>query len=228
MATPSTLALPNYHRFLMCFLYSKKCSTRKSDYCAVFSPLLEGVDAFFVGTGFLLICGKELVCLHEPRAAPSTLAWPNSHHLLVWFLYSKKCITRKSEYCAVFSPLLEGVDTFFVGTGFLLTRGKELVGFHAPREIPATLALPNSHHLLVWFLYSKKCITRKSEYCAVFAPLLEGVGASFVGTSFLLIWCKELVCLHAHRATPSTLAWPNSRHLLVWFLYSKKCITRKS
>jgi len=227
MVTPSTLAWPNSHHLLVCFLYSKKCITPKSEYCAVFAPLLEGVDAFFVGTSFLLMCCKELLCFHAPMATPSTLAWPNSHHLLVCFLYSKKCITPKLEYWAVFSPLLEGVYAIFVGTSFLLICCTELVGFHAPMVTPSTLAWPNSHHLLVCFLYSKKCITPKSEYCAVFAPLLEGVDAFFVGTSFLLMCCKELLCFHAPMATPSTLAWPNSHHLLVCFLYSKKCITPK-
>ena len=115
MATPSTHILPNSHHLLLFFLYSRKCSTSKSEYCAVFSPLLERVDAFCVGTSFLLMCSKELVCLHAPMATPSTLAWPNSHHLLVCFLYSKKCITLKSEYCAEFAPLLEGVDAFCFG-----------------------------------------------------------------------------------------------------------------
>ena len=68
------------------------------------------------------------------------------------------------------------------------------------------LPWPNSHHLLVCFLYSKKYITPKSEYCAVFSPLLEGVDAFFGGTSFLLMCWKELLCLHASTATPSTLA----------------------
>ena len=141
--------------------------------------------------------------MHAPRATPSTLAWPNSHHFLVCFLYcSRKCITQKSEYCAVFAPLREGADALFGGTSFLPMCCKELVGFHASMATPSTPAWPNSQHLVVCFLYSKKCVTPKPEYCAVFAPLGEGVDAFFIGTSFVPICFKELICLHAPRANP--------------------------
>ena len=172
----------------------------------MFGLLLEGVDAFFVGTSFRLMGSKELLCLHAHMAAPSTLAWPKSRCLFVCFLYYKKYITPKSEYCAVFSPLQEGVAAFFVGTSFLLMCTKELLCFLAPMATPSTLAWPKSHHLLGCFLYYQKCITPKSEYCAVFSPLQEGVDAFFVGISFLLMCYKELLCFLAPMTTPSTLA----------------------
>ena len=174
---PHSPGLRYSHHLFVCFLYSKKYITPRSGYCAVFAPLLEGVYAFFDDTSFLLICCKELVCLHAPMATPSTLTLPNSHHLLVCFLCSKKCITPKSEYCAVFAALLEGVDGVFVSTSCLLMCCNQLVHLHAPMATHSTLAWPKSHHMLVCFPFCKKCITPKSEYCAVFSPLLEGVDA---------------------------------------------------
>ena len=92
------------------------------------------------GTSFLFMCCNELLCFHAPMATPSILAWPNSHHLLVCFMYSKKCMTPKSEYCAVFAPLLEGVYAFFVGSSFLLMCCKDLHCFQAPMATTSTLA----------------------------------------------------------------------------------------
>ena len=144
------------------------------------------------------MCAKELLCFLVPMTAPSTLAWPKSHHLLMCFLYYNKCITPQSEYCAVFSPLLEGVVAFFGGTRFLLMCSNKRLCFLAHKTPPSTLALPKSHHLLMCFLYSyKKCSSQKSEYCAVFSPLLEGVDASLLAQGpFSCVPTNYFVSLH--------------------------------
>ena len=155
------------------------------------------------------------------------LTWctPSCSLVILWSFGSACCIIswfwtlKTSEACTVFAKLLEGVDAFFVGTSCLLLGCKELGCLHASTSTPSTLAGPTSHHLFVCFLYSKKCITPKSEYCAVFALLMEGVDAFLVGTSCLLMCCKKLVHLHAPMATPSTLSWPTSHYLFVCFLY---------
>ena len=118
-----------------------------------------GVDAHCVCTSSLLLCSKVLVSLHLTMAALCTLILPNSDHFLWFFLYSSKCSTSKSAYCAVFSPLLGRLDASCVGTSFLLLCSKELVCFHIPMAAPSTLILPLYHHLLWFFLDYRKCIT---------------------------------------------------------------------
>ena len=85
-AAPSTLILPLYHHLLLYFLKNRKWNTSNAEYYAMFSPLMGRVDASCSGTCFLLLCSKELVCLHIPVAAPSTLILPLYLHLLCIFL----------------------------------------------------------------------------------------------------------------------------------------------
>ena len=117
-----------------------------------------------------------------------------------------------------------GVDADCVCTSFLLLCSKVLVSLHLTMAALCTLILPNSDHYLWFFLYSSKCITENAEYCAVFSPPLGRLDASWVGTRFLLLCSKGLVCFHIRMAASSTLILTPYHHLLWLFLEKTKLI----